>query len=256
MTSPPTSLQDATLEAVVYSTEGPWSHIYPALAKGSKARVLPTAAGLQEGVAIVWGLLRGSPEIVAQAVMAKKPWVYLDHGYFRRGHFHGHYRMSWCDFQQRTIKPAPDDRWQRLNIEMKPWRKGDHIVVVPPSDHVANIFGAHGWLDETRETLRKHTDRTLVIRRKDSQVPLWTELRNAHALVAMNSVAAVEAVVMGTPVFVPEGSAAAPVGNTDLEHIEDPLYPEREGWAHSLAYGQFTIDEMRDGTAWRLLRKF
>jgi hypothetical protein len=244
-------------EPVVYSTDGgPWQNIAPHLAEGSKARVVPAAKGLQEGVPLVWGLLRGSPEIIGQAIQANRPWVYLDHGYWKRGHFHGHYRMTWCAFQQNRIKPAPDDRWKKLGVELKPWHAGDYIVVCKPSDHVAKMFGAEDWLETTCELLKKHTDRLIVRRRKDDPIPLPKMLLRAHALVAFNSIAAVEAVTLGTPVFVPKGSAASPMGETDLTKIEDPLYPEREGWAHSLAYGQFTIEEMRDGTAWRLLRKF
>ena len=242
-------------EPVVYATEGPWQNICPALALGSKARVVPAAEGLKEGIPLVWGLLRGSPEIVAQAVEAKRPWVYLDHGYFRRGHFSGHYRMTWCGFQQNRINPAPPDRWERLRVKMHPWRKGRDIIVCPPSDHVAKMFGAQGWLAETLETLARHTDRPITVRRKDDRHPLPVALTRAHALVAFNSIAAVEAVTLGTPVFVPKGSAAFPMGKQELAEIETPLTPDREEWVRSLAYGQFTIDEMRDGTAWRLLRK-
>ena len=62
-------------EPVVYSTEGPWTQIYPSLAHGSKARVVPASAGLQDGLPIVWGLLRGSPEIIEQAIQRQRPWV-------------------------------------------------------------------------------------------------------------------------------------------------------------------------------------
>ena len=243
-------------EPVVYSTEGPWTNIFPALAHGSKARVVPAEKGLQDGIPLVWGLLRGSPEIIEQAIHAKRPWVYLDHGYFKRGHFSGHYRMTWCDFQQRTVKPAPADRWESLRVKLHPWRKGRNIIVCPPSDHVAKLFGAEAWLAETLDALGRVTDRPITVRRKGDSPPLPVALQKAHALVAMNSLAAVEAATWGTPVFVSTGNAAAPVGKTDLSEIETPSYPDREEWARSLAYGQFTISEMRDGTAWRLLRKF
>jgi len=164
--------------------------------------------------------------------------------------------MTWCDFQQRAVKEAPSDRWERLKVTLRPWRKGKQIIVCPPSDHVATLFKAQHWLGETLDALGRVTDRPITVRRKGDNPPLPIALLKAHAVVAMNSLAAVEAVVCGTPVFVSPANAAAPVGKTDLSEIEDPIYPEREEWARSLAYGQFTIDEMRDGTAWRLLRKF
>jgi hypothetical protein len=83
--------------------------------------------------------------------------------------------------------------------------------------------------------------------------------RDVHALVTFNSVAATEAVMQGVPAFVlAPSNAAMPVGNTDLSKIETPYYPDRDklhAWAHHLAYGQFHVDELRDGTAFRILTK-
>jgi hypothetical protein len=59
----------------------------------------------------------------------------------------------------------------------------------------------------------------------------------------------VEAVLAGVPVFTTNLSAAAPVGLTDLTQIEQPIRPDREPWCHHLAYGQFTHEELRNGTA-------
>jgi hypothetical protein len=44
----------------------------------------------------------------------------------------------------------------------------------------------------------------------------------------------------------------------DLSQIEKPYYPDREkvqAWANHLAYGQFHIDEIKDGSAWRILNE-
>jgi hypothetical protein len=51
-------------------------------------------------------------------------------------------------------------------------------------------------------------------------------------------------------------NAARPVSNTDLSQIEDPWYPTADeiyAWASHLAYGQFHIDELTNGTAARIL---
>jgi hypothetical protein len=69
--------------------------------------------------------------------------------------------------------------------------------------------------------------------------------------VTWTSNVAVEAIVAGVPAFVSRYSAAAPMaGMLDtLEHrIETPPMPDgREGWAASLAYGQFTLAEIASG---------
>lgn len=92
-----------------------------------------------------------------------------------------------------------------------------------------------------------------MIRDKESRRPLHADLDGAHALVTHGSIAAVEAVVLGCPVFVHPDSAAALVGRTDLKMIERPAMPERQSWLNALAYCQFNERELIDGTLWRLL---
>jgi hypothetical protein len=97
--------------------------------------------------------------------------------------------------------------------------------------------------------------RPVHVRDKESKTPLDRELIDlrAHALVTHGSIAAVEAAILGFPVFVDLSSAAALVGCTDLAQIENPVRPPREKWLHNLAYSQFTEKELCDGTLWRLL---
>jgi hypothetical protein len=135
-----------------------------------------------------------------------------------------------------------------------PWTKpGRHIVIAKPSATYDAFHATHSWLDVTIERLKRHTDRPLVIREKLSEKPLAADLEGAHALVTHQSNAAVEAVIMGCPVFVDPGSAAALVGQTDLSLIEAPVYPDRKPWLCSLAYSQFSERELIDGTLWRLM---
>ena len=86
-------------------------------------------------------------------------------------------------------------------------------------------------------------------------MPLDVALQSAHALVTHSSNVAIEAACLGTPIFVDPASAAAPIGLTDLSMIETPVYPDRQAWLSHLAYSQFSMDEIRDGSAWRLLRE-
>jgi hypothetical protein len=97
------------------------------------------------------------------------------------------------------------------------------------------------------------TDRQIVVRFKNSKRPLQQDLDGAHAVVANGTIAAVEAAILGYPVFDAPGSAAALVGQTDLTQIEHPVYPDREPWVRSLAYCQFSEAELVDGTLWKLL---
>jgi hypothetical protein len=51
---------------------------------------------------------------------------------------------------------------------------------------------------------------------------------------------------------------ATPVGNTDLAKIDNPFYPDRDlldAWCHSMAYGQYHVKELANGTAFRMMQE-
>src|SRR5262245_7161507 len=197
------------------------------------------------------------------------PWIYWDRGYLRRvfatwlpnGHQlgvpGGYYRWQLGAFQMPAIRDVPADRWQALRLDhcLKPWRQaGDKIVIadtLPDYWHVRGL--SENWSHELAAQLRQVTDRPIIVRHKESKTPLDVELEGAHCLITHGSIAAVEAVVMGVPVFVDRSSAAALVGSVDLAELERPIFPQRDAWLHSLAYSQFNEKELIDGTLWRLM---
>lgn len=199
----------------------------------------------------------------------KRTWIYWDRGYLRRvfatwlpkgsamGLPGGFYRWHINRPQMGEVYDVPDDRWKflRLDDQVRPWNKnGDHIVVADTLPDYWRLFSHPEWTKRTVELLRAITRRPIRIRDKESKTPLYEDLKNAHCLVAHGSIAAVESVVMGCPVFVEPISAAALVGSTDLGQVESPVYPDRVKWLHSLAYCQFHEQELVDGTLWRLIR--
>ena len=208
-------------------------------------------------------------ETIASWGQRGRTWVYWDRGYLRRvfatwlpngralGLPGGFYRWHVSRPQMGQIYDVPDDRWKflRLDDQIRPWnRNGEHIVIADTLPDYWNLFSDPHWTRRTLDRLRQITKRPIRVRDKESKVPLYEDLRNAHCLVAHGSIAAVESVVMGCPVFVEPISAAALVGSTDLSQVESPTYPDRIKWLHSLAYCQFHEDELCDGTLWRLIR--
>lgn len=179
-----------------------------------------------------------------------------------RGAAGGFYRWHVDSYQMSRVRDVPSDRWAALlpgnnedprPIEVLPWGKGGrHIVVAAPTEPYCRFHALKGWTEQTVATLKTLTDRPIIVRQKDAET-LQRDLTGAHALVAHGSIAAVEAVILGCPVFVHPDSAAALVGLTDLGQIETPIYPERSPWLNSLAYSQFDEKELCDGTLWRLI---
>ena len=173
------------------------------------------------------------------------------------------------------IENRPEDRWKALvkefpKLQWTGWKKGGNkILVVVPSEKPCKFYGinATNWLEETLENLKKHTDREIVVRTKSptrSERSMVNTIYNAmdadiFALVTYNSIAATEAVAYGIPAFALAPNAASPVCLDDLSKIETPYYPDEEAvyrWCCYLSYGQFSVDELANGTAWRILNEY
>lgn len=206
-----------------------------------------------------------SPEltpIIAEWRQTDRTFCYWDRGYARRvfatwlprGEAGGYYRWHLNSFQLQAIRDVPGDRWKALKTEVTPWQKaGRHIVVAMPTATYSRFHSLDNWTEKTIEKLKRHTDRKIITRDKEDKRPLQEDLKGAHALVAHGSIAAVESVICGTPVFVHPDSAASLVGQTDISKIEDPVYPDRQPWLNTLAYSQWNEKELTDGTLWRMI---
>lgn len=198
-----------------------------------------------------------------------RDFYYMDTGYFGNGRWKQWHRIVANNLQHGDIQPRPADRLERLRIGWQPRRHGGRIVVAAPDEKPCRFYGVdqETWTADTVAMLRKHTDRPIVVRQRAANRthrivhdPLWRVLeQDVHALVTFNSVAAIESIMCGVPAFVMSPAhAARPVSGTDLSKIETPFWPDQDkihAWACHLAYGQFHVDELRDGTAYRILNE-
>jgi hypothetical protein len=216
----------------------------------------------------------------------KKDFYYLDTGYFGNFMSPGNpggkklfHRIVKNDLQKHWLENHPSDRWEEIckidpRCRWKGWKKkGKKILVVVPNRKSCVFYGydtepyANGekpWLMNTIETIKKYTDMEIVIREKGSR-----SARHHHSIfdaldegifatVAFNSIAALESVIYGIPSFVAVPCAASPLALTDLSQIATPFYPDEslvQQHCASLAYGQFTGEEIANGTAWKLLNQ-
>jgi hypothetical protein len=211
-----------------------------------------------------YGILRGTGDRMLDAERLNEDYLYCDHSYFAKSrvgpesdYFGGYFRIVPNGrYYAPHMLQMPDDRFQKLGIELKPWKKeGEYILVCPVSRHVAALegFNAQTWMNDVCATLHRCTDRRVVVKPKDSDVSLESVLGRAWALVTMDSNAAIDAAVAGVPVFCSVRCAAAEVGNIDLRQIESPKYPDRLQHFSNLAYSQFTYEEITSGYAQHIL---
>ena len=78
-----------------------------------------------------------------------------------------------------------------------------------------------------------------------------------YATVAFNSIAALESVLYGIPAFVSVPCAATPLSSNDLSKLSTPFKPDTDTiikQCQNIAYGQFTQEELTNGTAWNILQ--
>jgi hypothetical protein len=186
------------------------------------------------------------------------PFWYLDACYIP---IHGYFRIERSSFYPPYPLPQrPMDRAFAMGVRIEPWRRhGRHVLLCLPGPNSGREWGIDMplWWIETERRLRAATDRPIVVRPRylRKTVPLAAQLEDCWAVVTHSSGTAVSAVLAGVPAFVEPTSAAAPVARLDLE-IEDPLYLDREDWVAALAWRQFSLQEMQDGTAWRHIQNW
>jgi hypothetical protein len=141
--------------------------------------------------------------------------------------------------------------------------------VAAPDEKPCKFYGIdqQQWISDVMSRLSELTDRPVTLRQRVSnraerivREPLSRVLQDdVHALVTFNSNAAVESIMAGVPAIVLSPvHAARPVSSDDLDQIENPYYPDPDklhAWVCHLAYGQFHVSELRDGTAYRILNE-
>jgi len=221
-------------------------------------------------------VLRGilKHKIMKHCWQDKRDFYYIDSGYFGNqpnplnpSGWKLWHRIVKNDLQHSDIVPRPSDRWDRLKITLHPRRHGSQIIVAAPDEKPCRFYGVNydTWVEETVAKIKQYTDRPIVVRQRAPKRidrthsdPLSKVLANdVHALVTFNSVAAVESVMHGVPAFtLAPANAASPVASQDLSQIDSPYWADQDkihAWACHLAYGQFNVGELKDGTAYRIL---
>ena len=164
-------------------------------------------------------------------------------------------------------------RAAQLRLEAKPWTNSGYNIVIAAQRSDSQQWAGQpptvAWLTETANAIRKYTDRPIVIRphprQRISDIPGCVIemprpipgtydnfdyercLSTAWAVVNHNSGPGSLAVLNGVPAFVHASSLAAPVGNTDLYAINDPVRPDRTEWLEQLAHTEWYTEEIASG---------
>jgi len=250
----------------------PWdkclSHqLMPAIEKGWK----------DEGkdVHFFWGLAGQNIRQITECQEQGLEWWYVDNGYITEqitrypepiinNYDKTYFRI--CKGGIHTTKLSECDN-KRLDTEFKGWQSGEHILVCPSSPTVTsyiNDISQEEWIKQTTDKIQKCTDRPIRLRNKPRPGNEWwntdikDNLKGAHCLVTNMSLAAVDAITSGVPCITDEKNVANFVSSQDISKINLPFKPnnnEINKWMRMLSHNQFTIKEIEDGIAFKVLQE-
>lgn len=238
-------------------------------AAGSKLPVQNYDEPIPDGPILIRSIAK--KELIKDRMQSGKPFYYMDSGYVgnykddnnRMGHKWYH-RIVKNSMQHSTIIERPSDRWEAGGWKYSK-RKGTgrYILLVVPSGKALSFWdiNPNSWVEKTIAEIKSNTDRPIIVREKTARAErlkndIFKDLDRAWATVTFNSIAAVESVMYGIPAFTLAPTAADPVADKDLSLLENPTIQHVDklaAWCHHLAYGQFHINEFKNGKAYKIL---
>lgn len=223
---------------------------------------------------MIMGVLRGTALVYKHCAHRHFPFYYLDNPYFIKGKQKDYLRMSRNIFCRNSLGDYPDDRLKSFGVTIQDWntKRGDSILVLPPTHAMCWFFEQNAWLANTIAEIKKYTDRPIIVRQKPHNPiidlkthqplnnlstvnvpapPLSEDLLKAHCVVTYNSNSAIQALQTGVPVICSENCSAYPLTNKfeDIENLT--LHDNRQQLFNTLAYSQFSHSEIASKFAFR-----
>jgi hypothetical protein len=190
------------------------------------------------------------------------PFYYMDHPYittvgrYKRPYW---FRVTKNGLVQNKIVTTNSKRYldNFSSIDMLPYEKyrdRDTIAIFPPSDIVSDILGLERnvWLTDVIDKVKLICPEKVIEVRykyKNNTKPQRYEetldqlLDRSYCVISFSSNVALEALVRGIPVVCSKECAAYPISNK-IEDLNNLYEYDREPLFQSLAYGQYTINEL------------
>ena len=217
---------------------------------------------------------------VDRCVSIGRDFYYIDTGYVGNFPSVGNpggkkiwHRVVKNENQHCVIRDVPKDRWNALvkqdpRLKWKGWKNhNEKILLVLPNPKACRYYNLDydTWIAETTEKIKTYSNLPIEVRVKGARSYRNLEYSiydafdsGVYATVAMNSIAALESVLYGIPAFVSVPCAASPLASTDLSQLSAPYQPSEDlikKQSYNIAYGQFTQDEIVNGTAWSIINQ-
>ena len=237
---------------VVYMTDHAHSQVVgKAFAEGCGAEVVHARHydPNDERIPVMFGILRGTGDLVKDRWARNLPFLYIDHGYFKPGHYEGYYRVCKSDLQAQYVHETSPERFEALKIKLEPRKIGRAAAIANPSAYVLSFFEAPPpdvWVGDAVQSYTSGWNLFTVNSHNSEERSIF---KKVCSLATLQSNLSIEAIRRGIAVkFVEPRRSIRPI-----THPAKSDWTDRRDLFHSLANSQFTLDEMRRGVAWEKL---
>jgi len=207
----------------------------------------------------------GNEKFLTDKIDQSLPFWFIDSGYtnFLESNKKWH-RLVRNHLHYGNSVDVPVDRLGAFKTFPQPWRTaGNKILVIEPGQFAANIFhiDIKTWKYQVEEELRKYTDKKIVFREKSpkkKRSPLYQHLldEDYYCIININSNAATESIWAGIPAITLDKHITNPVSKNQLSDINNLYRGPLANWLAILSYSQFTYEELIDGTAVNIIKKY
>ena len=231
-----------------------------------------------------WGLAGKNIPHIKGCIERNEEWWYVDNGYLTQqitrypepkihDYDKTYFRIVKGGLHTLQGKSGSVDRLrvlenQGIDVQFKGWTTNtEHILLCPSSPTVTffiNDMSQEEWEENVRSELRQHTDRPIKFRNKPRPGNQWwntdikEDLKGCHCLITNMSLAAVDAVINQVPVLTHRNNVAFKVSIDNIHNInKTPKHPREvvEPWLNMLSHNQFTIPEIEEGLAYKILNE-
>ena len=245
--------------------------LYPAIKQGWEDSKKP--------IHFFWGLGADLPKQIKEVAKRGEEWWYVDTGYVTKDikryptpdildYDNTYFRICRGGIHTTNMKPIKTlPSRSRYFLSQKVFFKGwnnnadGHILIAPSSETVTrfiNKMTQEEWVENVVRRIKKITDREIRFRNKPRPGNQWwntdikDDLKDAYCLVTNMSLSAIDAILLGVPVICDKKHVARPISSPDINNLYKP--DNVNVWLQQLGDNQFTLKEIKNGTAYECLK--
>lgn len=210
--------------------------------------------------------MQGNERLLLTKMNNNWPFWFIDTGYtnFLNGKRKIWHRLTRNHLHHFKYFEAPVDRLNVFEFFPQPWRNsGEKILIIEPGEFSARTFNVNvtQWKIDIEKEIRQYTDRPIVFREKYNKkirTDLYRHLRDEdyYCVININSNAAVESIWAGIPVITLATHISNAVTANSISQINNLPRPHLANWLCLLSYSQFTYEELVNGTASSIIKKY